>query len=59
MVLELNLTTKNLILAYLKHPLMTIKIISAIHYEALRLWLKGIKLIKKSLKSKIILSIEK
>ena len=49
-----NLTTKNLILAYLKNPLMTIKIISAIHYEAFRLWLKGIKLIKKSLKSKII-----
>ena len=53
-----NLTTKNLILAYLKNPLMTIKIISAIHYEAFRLWLKGIKLIKKKLKIKNNISIE-
>ena len=51
-------TTKNLILAYLKNPLMTIKIISAIHYEAFRLWLKGIKLIKKKLKIKNNISIE-
>ena len=53
-----NLTTKNLILAYLKNPLMTIKIISAIHYEAFRLWLKGIKLIKKKFKIKNNISIE-
>ncbi len=51
-------TTKNLILAYLKNPLMTIKIISAIHYEAFRLWLKGIKLIKKKFKIKNNISIE-
>ena len=35
-----ELSTKNLIISYLKHPLMTFKIISAIHYEALKLWLK-------------------
>jgi len=32
--------------------LMTFKIISAIHYEAFKLWLKGIKFIKKTLKIK-------
>ena len=56
--IRVNLTTKNLILAYLKNPLMTIKIISAIHYEAFRLWLKGIKLIKKKFKIKNNISIE-
>ena len=29
-----------------------LKIISAIHYEALKLWIKGIKLVKKNLKIK-------
>ena len=31
---------------------MTIKIISAIHYEALKLWIKGVKLVKKNLNIK-------
>ena len=35
-----DLTSKNLLFSYLRHPLMTFKIISAIHFEALRLWLK-------------------
>jgi DUF1365 family protein len=33
--------------SYLKHPLMTFKIISAIHFEAFKLWVKGIKFVKK------------
>ena len=37
----------NLIKSYLTHPLMTFKIILAIHFEAFRLWTKGIKFIKK------------
>ena len=53
-----ELSAKNLILSYIKHPLMTFKIISAIHFEALRLWLKGIKLIKKEKKIKNNISIE-
>ena len=36
------LTDGNLILALLRHPLMTLKIVGAIHFEALRLWLKRI-----------------
>jgi uncharacterized protein len=26
-----------------RHPLMSLKVIAGIHWEALRLWLKGIK----------------
>ena len=49
---RVKLSSKNLLISYLKHPLMTLKIISAIHYEALKLWMKGIKLVKKNLKIK-------
>lgn len=28
-----------------RHPLMTLKVVGAIHYEALRLWLKGVPLV--------------
>ena len=45
-------TSSELIKSYLKHPLMTFKIISAIHFEAFKLWTKGIKFIKKKLKIK-------
>ena len=47
-----ELTSSELIKSYLKHPLMTFKIISAIHFEAFKLWTKGIKFIKKKLKVK-------
>ena len=53
-----ELSSRNLILSYMKHPLMTFKIISAIHFEALRLWIKGIKLIKKEKKIKNNITIE-
>ena len=49
---RVKLSSKNLLKSYLKHPLMTLKIISAIHYEALKLWMKGIKLVKKNSKIK-------
>ena len=47
-----DFTSSELIKSYLKHPLMTFKIISAIHFEAFKLWSKGIKFIKKKLKVK-------
>ncbi len=47
-----DFTSKELLKSYVKHPLMTFKIISAIHYEAFKLWTKGIKFIKKKLKIK-------
>ena len=55
---RINLSPKNLLFSYLKHPLMTFKIISAIHFEALRLWVKGIKLVKKKIKIKNNITIE-
>ena len=53
-----DLTGKELIKSYLKHPLMTFKIISAIHFEAFKLWIKGIKLVKKKLKIKNKITVE-
>ena len=53
---ELNNNT--LIKTYLKHPLMTFKIILAIHFEAFKLWTKGIKFIKKKIKIKNNITIE-
>ncbi len=49
---RIELNNKNLFLSYLKHPFMTLKIIAAIHFEAFKLWTKGIKFIKKELKIK-------
>ena len=49
---RVDFTSNELIKSYLKHPLMTFKIISAIHYEAFKLWAKGIKFVKKKLKIK-------
>ena len=53
---ELNNST--LIKAYLKHPLMTFKIILAIHFEAFKLWTKGIKYIRKKAKIKNNITVE-
>jgi len=53
-----ELNNKTLIKSYLKHPLMTFKIILAIHYEAFNLWTKGIKFIKKKIKIKNNITIE-
>ena len=53
-----NLNSKELLKSYLKHPLMTFKIISAIHYEAFKLWTKGVRFIKKKLKIKNNISFE-
>ena len=49
-----DFNTQHLIKSYLKHPIMTFKIILAIHFEAFKLWAKGIKFIKKKSKLKII-----
>ena len=49
---RVELNNKNLFLSYIKHPLMTFKIIAAIHFEAFKLWIKGIKFIKKKINIK-------
>ena len=38
-----NLTDGALFRAWLSHPLMTVGVVAAIHWEALRIWLKGEK----------------
>jgi len=38
------LSDRMLLLAFLVYPLMTLKVIAAIHWQALRLWLKGARL---------------
>ena len=53
-----DFNSRELIKSYLKHPLMTFKIILAIHYEAFKLWIKGIKFIKKKIKIKNNITIE-
>ncbi len=45
-----DLTNKNITICYLKHPLMSFKVIVAIHYEAFKLWIKKVKLVKKKIK---------
>ena len=55
---RIELNNKNLVLSYLRHPLMTFKIIVAIHFEAFKLWTKGIKFVKKRFKIKNNISIE-
>ena len=53
-----DFTTSELIKSYLKHPLMTFKIIVAIHFEAFKLWTKGIRIVQKKLKIKNNISFE-
>ena len=55
---KLELNSQNLFYQFLKHPLMSFKVIGAIHFEALRLWLKGIRLVKRKIKIKNNLSLE-
>jgi uncharacterized protein len=40
-----TLTTSALLRAFVSLPLVTLKIVSAIHWQALRLWLKGARLV--------------
>ena len=53
-----DLTSNQLLKSYLKHPLMTFKVISAIHFEAFKLWIKGIKFVKKKFKIKNNITVE-
>lgn len=41
------LTGLNLLKAFFRHPMMTLKVITLIHYQALRLWVKGIRYISR------------
>ena len=39
------LTDATLARAFLRYPLMTVKVIAGIHWEALRLWRKGLRIV--------------
>jgi DUF1365 family protein len=39
------LTDRRLLSLLISHPLMTVKVITGIHWEALKLWMKGVKLV--------------
>ena len=54
----IDLSAKNLFFEFLTHPLMSFKVILAIHFEAFRLWFKGIKHVKKKIKIENNLSLE-
>ena len=53
------LSSKELLINFFIHPLMTFKIITAIHFEALRLWKKGAIFQKRVNKVKNKISLEK
>ena len=53
-----DLTSNQLLKSYLKHPLMTFKVITAIHFEAFKLWIKGIKFVQKKFKIKNNITVE-
>lgn len=38
-----DLTDANLLRAWVAHPAMTLKVIAGIHWEALKMWLKGVR----------------
>ena len=42
-----SLTSRSLLFAFASLPLVTLKIMAAIHWEALRLWIKGAKLVER------------
>ena len=56
--IKVILNNKNLIKVFFSHPIMSFKIILAIHFEAFRLWIKGVKHVKRKIKIKNNISIE-
>jgi len=56
--IKVTLNNKNLIKVFFSHPAMSFKIILAIHFEAFKLWVKGIRFVKKKFKIKNNITIE-
>ena len=55
---KIEMNSKNLFFQFFTHPFMSFKVILAIHFEAFRLWIKGVKHVKRKIKIKNNLSIE-
>ena len=56
--IKVILNNKNLIKVFFSHPAMSFKIILAIHFEAFKLWVKGIRFVKKKFKIKNNITVE-
>ena len=56
--IKVILNNKNLIKVFFSHPMMSFKIILAIHFEAFKLWGKGIRFVKKKFKIKNNITVE-
>ena len=54
-----SISFKQLLINFFTHPMMTLKIMISIHYEALRLWKKGAIFQKRQFKKKNNISLEK
>lgn len=52
-----TLTDRNILRALLAYPLMTLKVIAGIHWEALKLWRKGVALHPRPLAPKTLVSL--
>jgi len=48
------MSDRTLLRAFLKYPLMTMKVTAAIHIEAVRLWVKGLKIYRHSPAEKVV-----
>ena len=44
---RVRLSCANLLKAFFRYPMMTLKVVALIHYQALRLWMKGIRYISR------------
>ena len=53
------MSTKQLVINFILHPMMTFKIIIGIHFEALKLWKKGAIFQKRKKKIKNNITLEK
>ena len=55
---KIQLNSQNLLYQFLKNPFMSFKVIMAIHFEAARLWIKGVKVVVHKIKKNDTLSLE-
>ena len=54
---RLALTDRTLALMLARHPLMTLKVVGAIHFEAARLWLKGVPPVRRHTSPRYTISV--
>ena len=55
---KINLSSATILISFIKHPMMTLKVILGIHYEALKILLKGGKYYSRDKKPNDTISFE-